>query len=80
MTVMVFFFLNRYIEGLRDNKSNLSSWTEMSDTPRPKVPTGQLPTDWVGDKGKHGYDTASDALWALRDHMLRDAVSLSKFV
>ena len=68
----------RYIEGLRDNSSSLSSWSEHADQTHPKNPN-PLPTDWLGDS-EHGYDSAVDALWALRDHMLRDSVSISKII
>lgn len=67
----------RYIEGLRDNKSALSHWSEQSSTPHPKS-NNPLPTHWLNKD--HGYDSAVDALWALRDHMLRDAVTLTKYV
>ena len=37
----------------------------------------QLPVHWLGG-GYGDYDNAVDALWALRDHLLKDALSLSK--
>ena len=68
----------RYIEGLRDNKQYLSNWSELADETHPEPPQTQLPASWLGDNNL-GYENATDALWALRDHMLRDAVALSRF-
>jgi len=67
----------RYIEGLRDNQRFLSNWSEQGDE-HPPTPAAQLPVHWLPDN--QGYDSVTDALWALRDHMLRDAVTLSKLV
>jgi len=68
----------RYIEGLRDDQAKLCNWSELANAPsKPKPPTGQLPTHWLKDN--HGYQSATDALWALRDHMLKDSITLSKY-
>ncbi|XP_066935067.1 protein polybromo-1-like isoform X2 [Clytia hemisphaerica] len=69
----------RYIEGLRDNQHKLSNWGELSNIPnKPNPPTAQLPVQWLNGS-THGQQSATDALWALRDHMLKDSITLSKF-
>ena len=73
---VMFFFCFRYIEGLRDNKPYLSNWSELADVPHQKS-QNPLPTHWL--KEEHGFESTTEALWALRDHMLRDAVTLSKY-
>eukprot|EP00112_Aurelia_sp_Birch-Aquarium-sp1_P021723 Seg592.6_Seg592.7 transcript_id=Seg592.6_Seg592.7/GoldUCD/mRNA.D3Y31 product="Protein polybromo-1" protein_id=Seg592.6_Seg592.7/GoldUCD/D3Y31 len=65
----------RYIEGLRDGKQYLSNWNELSETQTRSAPQGSLPVHWLGGQN-FGYSSATDALWSLRDHMLRDSVTI----
>ena len=45
----------------------------------PAQPEANLPTDWlINGAGCHGNVT--NALWALRDMMLKDAVGLSRTI
>lgn len=37
----------------------------------------QLPVHWLGN-GYGDYENPVDALWALKEHMMRDALSLSR--
>lgn len=68
----------RYIEGLRDNQNKLSNWSELANAPnKPRPPSAQLPVHWLGND--HGFQSATDALWALRDHMIKDSITLSKY-
>ena len=70
----------RYIEGLRDGSPHMSNWNQAR---KPEVSTmtpqqvAQLPVHWLGC-GYGDYNNAVDALWALRDHMMRDALTLSR--
>ena len=70
----------RYIEGLRDGSPHMSNWNQAR---KPDVSTmtpqqvAQLPVHWLGC-GYGDYNNAVDALWALRDHMMRDALTLSR--
>ena len=70
----------RYIEGLRDGSPHMSNWNQAH---KPDVSTmtpqqvAQLPVHWLGC-GYGDYNNAVDALWALRDHMMRDALTLSR--
>ena len=69
----------RYIEGLRDGSAHMSRWNQArkpdTSTMTPQQ-MSQLPVHWLGN-GYGEYETPVDALWALRDHMLRDALTLS---
>uniref|UniRef100_T1J6Q3 Polybromo-1 n=1 Tax=Strigamia maritima TaxID=126957 RepID=T1J6Q3_STRMM len=69
----------RYIEGLDVDNPHVSNWdthlkatqenTSLSDK-------GRLPVHWLGNGvGNHG--NVANALWALRDFMLKDALSIS---
>ena len=71
------FYIIRYIKGLRDNQRFLSNWSQLADKPHTNT-SNKLPYHWLAEN--HGYENATEALWALRDHMLRDAVTLSKLV
>ena len=69
----------RYIEGLRDGNPHMSNWNQ-SRKPDASTMTpqqmAQLPVHWLGN-GYGDYDNPVDALWALKEHMMRDALSLS---
>ena len=70
----------RYIEGLRDGSPHMSNWNQAR---KPDISTmtpqqvALLPVHWLGC-GYGDYNNAVDALWALRDHMMRDALTLSR--
>ncbi|EDO33982.1 predicted protein, partial [Nematostella vectensis] len=71
----------RYIEGLRDGNPHMSNWTQ-SRKPDAATMTpqqlAQLPVHWLGNS--YGdFDNPVDALWALKEHMMKDALSLSRF-
>ncbi|XP_047146441.1 protein polybromo-1 isoform X1 [Hydra vulgaris] len=65
----------RYIEGLRDNRNQLSNWSELANENHP-LPSAQLPTHWFTSS----CENIHQALWQLRDRMLRDAAALSKII
>ena len=70
----------RYIEGLNAENRTITEW-ERTFTATPEntsVPDeSRLPTHWLANgAGSHG--TVTDALWALRDLMLKDALSLQR--
>lgn len=70
----------RYIEGLRDGSPHMSNWNQARKPDVQSLNAQQvaaLPVHWLGC-GYGDYGNAVDALWALRDHMLRDALSLSR--
>eukprot|EP00794_Sanderia_malayensis_P006139 gene6139-6845_t len=63
----------RYIEGLRDGKQYLSNWNELSQSGSRPSQQGSLPVQWLRGQ-TFGHGNATDALWGLRDHMLRDSI------
>ncbi|XP_066994132.2 protein polybromo-1 isoform X3 [Anabrus simplex] len=72
----------KYIEGLQADNKHISSWEKhlkatQENTPVPD-PT-RLPAHWLGNGvGNHG--NIVNALWTLRDFMMRDALGVSKVI
>ena len=70
----------RYIENLKPGSTTVGGWQQTlyatPETTRP-VPTSRLPTHWLKDGAAHHGD-ANKALWALRDLMMRDTLSISR--
>lgn len=72
----------RYIEGLSSDSHMISSWDKTLQATQentPYQPEANLPTQWLAQgAGCHG--SVTNALWALRDFMLKDALSLARTV
>ncbi|KAK3103095.1 hypothetical protein FSP39_016403 [Pinctada imbricata] len=69
----------RYIEGLRADRPYISDWDKsLSATPQnTRTDESRLPSHWLAQgTGYHGNMT--NALWALRDMMLKDAMDISR--
>ncbi|TRZ01822.1 hypothetical protein DNTS_026172 [Danionella cerebrum] len=69
----------RYIEGLSADSSSVSRWDKTlaarrKDVRLTKEQESRLPTHWLQSKGAHR--TMADALWRLRDLMLRDTLNI----
>lgn len=69
----------KYIEGLRADSSTISKWDQALKTNRrearlTKEQESRLPSHWLKSKGAH--TTMADALWRLRDLMLRDTLNI----
>ncbi|XP_068598056.1 protein polybromo-1-like [Brachionichthys hirsutus] len=69
----------KYIEGLNAESSTVSKWDQMlkaqrRDAPLTKEQESRLPVHWLKSKGAH--TTMADALWRLRDLMLRDSLNI----
>lgn len=70
----------RYIEGLQVDNKHISAWEKhlkatQENTPIPDI--SRLPADWLGNGvGNHG--NIVNALWTLRDFMMRDALGINK--
>ena len=58
----------------------MSNWEKQLNASKTNTRTDEakLPAHWLADNGEHG--TSLDALWALRDFMMTDALGLSKLV
>jgi hypothetical protein len=77
----LFNFIYRYIEGLNSEKQCVSDWEKnLTATPEnTKTDENRLPTNWLAQgAGYHGNVT--NALWALRDLMLKDTLSITRTV
>lgn len=69
----------KYIEGLNSESNTVSKWDQMlkaqrRDTHLTKEQESRLPAHWLKSKGAH--TTMVDALWRLRDLMLRDSLNI----
>ncbi|KAL6112032.1 pbrm1 [Pungitius sinensis] len=71
----------KYIEGLNSESTSVSKWdqtlkAQRRDAHMTKEQESRLPAHWLKSKGAH--TTMADALWRLRDLMLRDSLNISK--
>ncbi|XP_046881152.1 polybromo 1, like isoform X1 [Hypomesus transpacificus] len=69
----------KYIEGLNSDTATISKWDQTlkarrRDTHLTKEQESRLPSHWLKSKGAH--TTMADALWRLRDLMLRDSLNI----
>uniref|UniRef100_A0A146VZA5 Protein polybromo-1 n=1 Tax=Fundulus heteroclitus TaxID=8078 RepID=A0A146VZA5_FUNHE len=69
----------KYIEGLNSESNTVSKWDQMLKAQRrdahlTKEQESRLPAHWLKSKGAH--TTMVDALWRLRDLMLRDSLNI----
>jgi len=74
---------SRYIEGLSaDRPTQISNWEKQLYAAPETVPPpdpNKLPVHWLGNGvGNHG--NVMNALWALREYMMRDALNISKVI
>ncbi|KAM6981029.1 protein polybromo-1-like [Aplochiton taeniatus] len=69
----------KYIEGLSAESATISKWDQAlsarkKDVRLTKEQESRLPSHWLKSKGAH--NTMADALWRLRDLMLRDTLNI----
>uniref|UniRef100_A0A8C9Y0D5 Protein polybromo-1 n=1 Tax=Sander lucioperca TaxID=283035 RepID=A0A8C9Y0D5_SANLU len=68
----------KYIEGLNAESNTVSNWDQTLKAQRhahlTKEQESRLPAHWLKSKGAHS--TMADALWRLRDLMLRDSLNI----
>uniref|UniRef100_A0A8C8M1Q8 Protein polybromo-1 n=1 Tax=Oncorhynchus tshawytscha TaxID=74940 RepID=A0A8C8M1Q8_ONCTS len=69
----------KYIEGLNAENNTVSKWDQSlkarrRDVHMSKEQESRLPSHWLKSKGAH--TTMADALWRLRDLMLRDSLNI----
>ncbi|XP_076013006.1 polybromo 1, like isoform X2 [Genypterus blacodes] len=69
----------KYIEGLNSESTSVSKWdqtlkAQRRDAHLTKEQESRLPAHWLKSKGAH--TTMADALWRLRDLMLRDSLNI----
>ena len=70
----------RYIEGLTSGSRSVGGWEKSlyakpPDNPASVPVTDKLPLHWLADAN---HENAVSALWALRNHMLNDALTISR--
>jgi len=72
----------KYIEGLNKDSRSMCNWDRQLNASQEfvKVPDeSKLPVGWLaGNTGEHA--TSMDALWALRDFMLQEALGVVKIM
>ncbi|CAG2054909.1 unnamed protein product [Timema podura] len=72
----------KYIEGLQADSKYISNWDKQlrANTENTPVPDqSRLPTHWLGNgAGNHG--SVVNALWMLRDFMMKDALGINKTI
>lgn len=70
--------LFRYIESLHAKKRKMTDWESTLKATKENTKTpeeSKLPGHWLANgAGKHG--SVTDALWALRNFMMKDALNL----
>lgn len=69
----------KYIESLNSESTTVSKWdqtlkAQRRDAHLTKEQESRLPAHWLKSKGAH--TTMADALWRLRDLMLRDSLNI----
>ncbi|KAK5872557.1 hypothetical protein PBY51_013243 [Eleginops maclovinus] len=72
----------KYIEGLNSDSNSVSKWdqtlrAQRRDAHLTKEQESRLPAHWLKSKGAH--TTMADALWRLRDLMLRDSLNIQAY-
>jgi len=70
----------RYIEGLNTESQSMCNWDRQLGASKDTVKTDEakLPASWLQDIGE--YPSSVDALWALRDFMLQEALGVVKLI
>ncbi|XP_023222741.1 protein polybromo-1-like [Centruroides sculpturatus] len=72
----------KYIEGLQAENKHISNWDAQLKATRENTTlsdVSRLPIHWLANgAGNHG--NVVNALWALRDFMLKDALNISKIL
>lgn len=75
-------YINRYIEGLQTNTPSITPYekaiqaTEIETAP--PINVSRLPSHWLGKAGQEKPDDVVNALWNLRNYMMKDVVQLYK--
>merc|ERR1712013_550882 len=72
----------KYIEGLNKDSRSMCNWDRQLNASQEAVrppDESKLPVSWLaGNTGEHA--TSMDALWALRDFMLQEALGVVKIM
>lgn len=77
----VFCLANRYIEGLQSNASYISPYEKTIRTTQATAPTvdvSKLPVQWLGQHAQDKPEEVVNALWHLRNFMLKDVLEIKR--
>ena len=82
------FVVFRYIETMQSGHTEVSNWRRQltaseQNTPLPAhgaAATAKLPLEWLGEQSAAHHGSTLSAIWALRDLMMKDALSLSRTI
>ena len=72
--------MRRYIENLTADRQEVSNWRRQITATEENTPlgaSGKLPVEWLGVGAAH-HKNAVSAIWAMRDLMMKDALSVSR--
>lgn len=68
----------KYIEGLQNGARYIAPWEKTMHAKRestPSIDSSKLPLHWLGPKSHEKSEDAVNALWRLRNYMMKDIVS-----
>ncbi|XP_035918994.1 protein polybromo-1-like isoform X3 [Anopheles stephensi] len=72
----------KYIERLQQKSSYITPWQKTLTATRETIPNtdvNRLPSQWLGTRAQDRSDTVVDALWQLRNLMMREVIQFDRF-
>jgi hypothetical protein len=75
------FLIHRYIEGLQTNTHYISPYEKTLKATQETVQAvdiSKLPTSWLGKRAKDKPEEVVNALWELRNYMMKDILQLHR--
>ena len=75
--------MRMYIQGLQSGSkymSNCESSERIRATQQPRPPRPDQVSDWLAPGAVQPSASVEDALWVLRDHLLRDSMKLTEYL
>uniref|UniRef100_A0A2M4A8V7 Putative chromatin remodeling complex rsc subunit rsc1/polybromo n=1 Tax=Anopheles triannulatus TaxID=58253 RepID=A0A2M4A8V7_9DIPT len=72
----------KYIEGLQQKSTYVTPWQKTITATRETIPNmdiNRLPTQWLGKRAKERPEILVDALWKLRNFMMKDVIQFDRF-
>uniref|UniRef100_W4VRH5 Putative chromatin remodeling complex rsc subunit rsc1/polybromo n=1 Tax=Corethrella appendiculata TaxID=1370023 RepID=W4VRH5_9DIPT len=71
----------KYIEGIQNNTPYITPWDKTLKASQETVSTdiSRLPVNWLGKHGKEKPEEIIDAVWELRDFMMKDILQFKDF-
>ncbi|XP_058117196.1 protein polybromo-1 isoform X2 [Anopheles coustani] len=72
----------KYIEGLQQKSTYVTPWQKTLTATKETVPitdANRLPTHWLGKRARDRPEAVVDALWQLRNFMMKEVIQFDKF-